>query len=171
MRFSSYAMDGIKCRFSPFWLCSLAVTALAVTVLMPPPSFSQPGKKTRPEVISEGSEKDKPIILSHPIELPDFTVFPGRDNSFKGGWQFTNLPGASAIIMQFACKEQPLSVLDWYRAQFEANKWTFTNLGDSGLRATSRTGHKCELNLLSKRSGEGCRYQINFTLVDRAMHR
>ncbi|MBS1956248.1 MAG: hypothetical protein JST89_18830 [Cyanobacteria bacterium SZAS-4] len=132
-------------------------------------AISQPGKRIQPEVI--GAEKDKPIILSQPVELPDFSVFPGKDNSFKGGWQFTKLPGSSAVILQFACKERPQSVFDWYRSQFDSNKWTYSNVGDSGIRATSRTGHKCDINLLSTRSGEGCRYQINFRLVDRAMHR
>ena len=142
-----------------FQLCSLTAT------------FAQPGKRIQPEKIGVDGERDKPIILSHPIELPDFAIFPGKNNAFKGGWQFPKLPGASAVILQFACKERPPVVLDWYRSQFESNKWSYSNIGDSGIRATSRTGHRCEINLLSTRADEGCRYQINFKLVDKAMHR
>lgn len=150
----------------------MAAWMLLVAILpMAPAANSQPGKMIKPEVIGHGAEKDKPIILSQPIELPDFSVFPGKNNAFKGGWQFTKLPGASAVILQFACKDQPQVVLDWYRSQFESNRWTYANVGDSGIRGTSRTGHKCEINLLSTRSGEGCRYQVNFKLVDRALHR
>lgn len=140
-------------------------------VRIAPAAFAQPGQKIVPEVIGNGVEKEKPIILSQPVELPDFSVFPGKNNAFKGGWQFTKLPGASAVILQFACKERPPVVLDWYRSLFESNKWTYANVGESGIRATSRTGHKCEINLLSTRNDEGCRYQVNFRLVDRALHR
>lgn len=145
---------------------------LSVVACLAPHALAQPGtNKIEPEVINDRGHKEAPIILSQPVELPDFAVFPGRNNMFKGGWQFAKLPGASAIIVQFACKEQPQAVLDWYRAQFDSNKWTYTNLGDSGIRATSRTGHNCEINMLSKRNGEGCRYQINYKLVARALHR
>ena len=152
----------------PLLLLFLVTSFMVFTA---PAAIAQPGKKITPEIIGNGVEKEKPIILSQPVELPDFSVFPGKNNAFKGGWQFTKLPGASAVIMQFACKERPAVVLDWYRSQFESNKWTYANVGESGIRATSRTGHKCEINLLSTRGDEGCRYQVNFRLVDRAMHR
>jgi hypothetical protein len=134
-------------------------------------AFALPGKKVQPEVIGNGIEREKPIILSQPIELPDFAVFPGKNTAFKGGWQFTKLPGASAVIMQFACKDKPQAVLDWYRGQFDANKWNLKSTNESSIRATSRTGHMCDINLLSARSGETCRYQINYKIVDKALHR
>lgn len=152
-------------------LFSSAILLCLFTEQMLLPCAAIPGKKVAPEVIGAGVEKEKPIILSQPIELPDFSIYPGRNNAFKGGWQFTKLPGASAVILQFACTDKAQTVLDWYRSLFDANKWTYKNVGESRIRATSRTGHLCEINLLSARSGESCRYQINYKIVDRALHR
>lgn len=111
------------------------------------------------------------IELSRQPELPDFSFFTGQGEKFISGLEFTQLPGAAAYILQFACREKPKVVLDWYREMLNSNNWKVSDLSETSLRATSRTGHQCEINQLSRRRGEGCRYQINFKMLQKGMHR
>lgn len=111
------------------------------------------------------------IELSRQPELPDFAFFAGQNEKFISGLEFTKLPGAAAYILQFACKEKPKVVVDWYRDMLQSNNWKVSDRGETSLRATSRTGHQCEINQLSRRPGEGCRYQINFKMLQKGLHR
>lgn len=79
--------------------------------------------------------------FSTPASLPGVPDYPGQAPRFDMGFSFPHLERGRGVLMQFAVREAPQAVLEWYHGSLTAAGWEASKTQDNGRQKMySRSG-------------------------------
>lgn len=99
-----------------------------------------------------------------PMDLPDMPPYPGKNVQFVTGTIFPAVKGGPSITMEFAVKENPKEVLDWYKATFAQYQWKEQDNMTGGNGVAAMKSHNiCQVMTLGpNRPGAKCNYLLRY---------
>jgi hypothetical protein len=107
--------------------------------------------------------------LKHQFDTPEVPEYSGNHH-FLFGTLHRSDRGAS-YTMDFASKDQPANVLEWYKSSFSSYKWKIRYSNNDTISA-GKDGNICTVNAEPATGkpavkGEKCRYSVSFFLAQR----
>ena len=102
--------------------------------------------------------------LTKPIDVADLPKYNGKGVLFVTGTMFPNVKGGPSVTMQFSVKEEPATVLQWYKDVLAQNKWSMLdNMSGKTSLAAMKSNNICQVMTLgATKPGARCDLLIRY---------